>query len=309
MAKGLARAGGGAGPTGYKFLTAEAAARLDNLSLVARTVVEGFIAGLHRSPYHGFSVEFSEHREYSPGDNLRYIDWMAYGRTDRYYVKQYEEETNLRCHILLDASASMSYASGEVTKFEYGSYLAASLAYLMVRQRDSVGLVTFDRDIRSRIPAGSTTVHLNRLLSELERTSPSSLTGIARAFHALAENIKKRSLIIIISDLFDDETEIFRALRHFRHKKHEVVVFHILDPWEMEFPFKQMSDFIDVETAEKIQADPRYVRQEYLKEIKAFIDTLRRGCAEGTMEYVLANTNVPFELLLTSYLDKRQRLG
>ena len=298
-----------ANPTGYRFLTANAVNRLQNLSLVARTVVDGFVAGLHRSPYHGFSVEFSEHREYSPGDNLRYIDWQAYGRTDRYYVKQFEEETNLRCHILLDASASMAYGSGEVTKFEYGAYLAASLAYLMIRQRDTVGLVTFDADIRSRIPPGATTAHLDRLLVELEHTRPSFGTGIASTFHALAENIKKRGLIIVISDLFDDEREIFRALRHFRHKKHEVIIFHVLDRYELTFPFARISDFVDAETREKIQADPRYVRREYLKELNAFLDNLRRGCAEGFIEYVLADTAVPFELALTSYLDKRKRLG
>jgi uncharacterized protein (DUF58 family) len=296
-------------PTGYRYLTAEAVGRLHNLSLVARSVVEGFVTGLHRSPYHGFSVEFSGHREYSPGDNLRYIDWQAYGRTDRYYVKQYEEETNLRCHILLDASASMSYGSGAVTKYEYGAYLAASLAYLMIRQRDSVGLVTFDRDIRLRIPPGSTTAHLDRLLVHLEHTSPSKTTGISGTFHALAENIKKRGLIVIISDLFDDEKEVFKALRHFRQKKHEVVIFHVLDPWELDFPFSRTSDFLDVESRQKLQADPRYVRREYLKEMNAFIEAYRRGCAEGLMEYVLADTRAPFEMLLASYLSKRKRLS
>jgi uncharacterized protein (DUF58 family) len=296
-------------PSGYRFLTAEAVNRLQNLSLVARTVVDGFIAGLHKSPFHGFSVEFSDHREYSPGDNLRYIDWQAYARTDRYYVKQFEEETNLRCHILLDASASMSYGSGAVSKFEYGAFLAASLAYLMIRQRDSVGLVTFDSEIRSRIPPGGTTAHLDRLLVELEHTRPSSRTGVSNTFHALAENIKKRGLIVVISDLFDDERELFRALRHFRHKKHEVIIFHVLDPWELTFPFEKIADFIDPESGERIQADPHYVRGEYLNELNTFIANLRRGCADSFIQYVLADTSVPFELLLTAFLDKRKRLG
>jgi uncharacterized protein (DUF58 family) len=295
-------------PTGYRYLTADAVGRLQNLSLVARSVVEGFVTGLHRSPYHGFSVEFSGHREYSPGDNLRYIDWQAYGRTDRYYVKQYEEETNLRCHILLDSSASMSYGSGSISKYEYGAYLAASLAYLMIRQRDSVGLVTFDRDIRMRIPPGSTTAHLDRLLVELERTKPSQTTGISETFHALAENIKKRGLIIVISDLFDDEKEVFRALRHFRQKKHEVIIFHVFDHSELEFPFERTTDFIDSESRERIEVDPRYVRQDYLKEVTAFVDNYRRGCAEGLIEYVLADTQTPFETLLSSYLARRKRL-
>lgn len=294
--------------SGYRYLTPEAAQRLENLTLVARTVVEGFISGLHKSPYHGFSVEFSEHREYAPGDNLRYIDWQAFGRTDRYYVKQFEEETNLRCHILLDASASMSYGSGAVTKFEYGAYVAASLAYLMVRQRDSVGLVTFDSTIRTRIPPGSTTAHLGRLLEELESTEPSQRTGISETFHALAENIRKRGLIIVISDLFDDGREVFRALRHFKHKKHEVVIFHVMDPYELRFPFERMSDFVDPETADRIQADPRWVREEYVKEVEAFIENYRRGCAEGFIEYVLSDTSVGFEVLLARYLSRRKSL-
>ncbi len=298
-----------ANPTGYTYLTAETVNRLQNLSMVARSVVDGFVTGLHRSPYHGFSVEFSEHREYSPGDNLRYIDWQAYGRTNRYYVKQFDQETNLRCHILLDASASMSYGSGAVTKFEYASYLAASLAWLMIRQRDSVGLVTFDRDVRTRIPPGGTTAHLDRLLVQLEHTRPSSLTGIANTFHALAENIKKRGLIIVISDLFDDEREIFRALRHFRHKKHEVIIFHVMDPAELTFPFTRLTDFLDVETRDKIHADPRYVRRAYLAEMNAFLENLRRGCAEGLIEYVLADTSKPFASMLSGYLDKRKRVG
>ena len=271
--------------------------------------MEGFISGLHKSPFHGFSVEFSGHREYSPGDNIRHIDWQAYGRSDRYYVKQYEEETNLRCHILLDASASMGYASGETTKYEYGAYLAASLAYLMIRQRDSVGLTVFDKEIRLRIPPGSTTAHLDRLLVELETTRPSKTTGIADTFHALAENLKKRALLIIISDLFDDEMEVFRALRHFRQKKHEVMIFHVLDHYELEFPFAHTANFIDVETSARVEADPRYVREEYLKEVNAFLENYRRGCAEGYMEYVLADTKTPFETLLTSYLSKRKRQG
>ena len=296
-------------PAGYKYLTPEAVMRLQNLGLIAATVVDGFMAGLHRSPYHGFSVEFSDHREYSPGDNLRYVDWQAYARTDRYYVKQFEEETNLRCHLLLDASSSMSYSSGKTTKFEYGAYLAASLAYLMVRQRDSVSLVTFDNRIRFRTPPGSTTSHLDRLLVQLEKTAPSERTGIAGAFHGLAQNITKRGLIVIISDLLDDERAIFRALRHFRRRKHEVIIFHVLDPAEIDFPFRRLSEFRDLETGDRIRAEPSYVRAEYLKELNAFLSNLRRGCADGLIEYVLADTRRPFEMMLSAYLDKRKRLG
>ena len=210
--------------SGYRYLTAEMVARLKNMNLVARSVVEGFISGLHRSPYHGFSVEFAEHREYSPGDNIRYLDWTALGRTDRYYVKQFEEETNLKAHILLDTSSSMTYSSGGTTKLEYGSYLAASLAYLMVRQQDSVGLVTFDSEVRNFIPPRSTSAHLNVVLRELENLVPGGTTQVSEVFHRLAESIHRRGLIIIISDLYDDQKAVFRALRHFRQKRHEVLI-------------------------------------------------------------------------------------
>ena len=293
----------------YRYLKPEAVARLKNMTLVARSVVEGFISGLHKSPYHGFSVEFAEHREYVPGDNLRYLDWQALGRTDRYYVKQFEQETNLRCHILLDTSGSMNYKSDGITKFEYGAYLAASLAYLMIRQQDTVGLVTYDDKIRQRILPHSTTVHLNHVLRTLESTKPGGDTSISEVFHRLAETIKKRSLLIIISDLFDNEIEVMRSLRHFRHKKHEVIIFHIFDRYEQEFPFDRLSNFIDLETGERLQIDPRYVRDEYMKQMKEFIDSYKRDCSESFIEYVATNTSIPFDFMLTNYMAKRKRLS
>ena len=293
----------------YRYLKPEAVARMKNMTLVARSVVEGFISGLHKSPYHGFSVEFAEHREYVPGDNLRYLDWQALGRTDRYYVKQFEEETNLRCHILPDTSGSMDYKSDGVSKFEYAAYLAASLAYLMIRQQDTVGLVTYDDKIRHRILPHSTTVHLNHLLRTLESIKPGGDTSISVVFHRLAETIRKRSLLIIISDLFDNEIEVMRSLRHFRHKKHEVIIFHIFDRYEQEFPFDRLSNFIDLESGERLQIDPRYVRDEYLKQMKEFVDSYKRDCAESFIEYVATNTSIPFDFMLTNYLSKRKRLG
>jgi uncharacterized protein (DUF58 family) len=294
----------------YRFLVPEAVGRLRNMNLIARTVVEGFIAGLHRSPHHGFSVEFSDHRQYTPGDNLRDLDWLALARTDKYYIKRYEEETNLRAYLLLDTSGSMGYRSGEnVTKMEYGCYLAASLAYLMVRQQDSVGLVTFDRQIRSNIPARSTTAHLNLLLRHLETLRPGEVTSVSRTFHDLAEMIKRRGLIIIISDLYDDEREVMRALRHFRHKRHEVILFHVFDRAELDFPFRRLSDFVDLETNQRLQIDPRYVRAEYLRQIRAFVDAYKRACSESQIEYVNTDTSVPYDFMLSAYLAKRKHLG
>ncbi len=293
----------------YRYLTAETVARLKNMNLVARSVVEGFITGLHRSPYHGFSVEFAEHREYSPGDNIRYLDWTALARSDRLYVKQFEEETNLKAHILLDTSSSMTYSSGGPTKLEYGSFLAAALAYLMVRQQDSVGLVTFDSEVRSFIPPRATSTHLNVLLRQLENLVPGGSTRVSEVFHRLAESIRRRGLIVIISDLYDDARDVFRALRHFRHKRHEVLIFHVFDPAELRFPFERMSNFIDLETSENLHVDPRYLRKEYLAQLQAFIDTYRMECSESRIEYILADTSVPFDFMLTAYLGKRKRLG
>ena len=295
---------------GYRFLTADAVARLRNMNLVARTVVEGFISGLHRSPYHGFSVEFSDHREYTPGDNLRDLDWLALARTDKYYIKRYEEETNLRAHILLDVSGSMAYRSGDnVTKLEYGCYLAASLAYLMIRQQDSVGLVTFDHAVRDNIPPRSTTTHLNLILRHLETLEPGQATAVSKTFHDIAERLKRRGLIIIISDLYDDEREVMRALRHFRHKRHEVILFHVFDRAELEFPFKRLSDFVDLETNERLQIDPRYVRDDYLRRIDEFVNTYKKACSESRIEYLNTDTSVPYDFLLTAYLAKRKNLG
>jgi len=293
---------------GYRYLKPETVARLKNMNLAARSVVEGFISGLHRSPYHGFSVEFSEHREYTPGDNIRYIDWLALARTDRYFVKQFEEETNLRCHILLDTSGSMGYGAGErLTKLEYGCYLAASLAYLMVRQQDSVGLATFDNEIRHYIPPRGTMVHLNVLLRRLEEVEAGDLTRVSNIFHHLAETIKRRGLIIIISDLYDDEKEVMRALRHFRHKHHEVIIFHLFDKTELEFPFERLTQFVDMETGARLQVDPRYVREEYLAQIRSFINEYRKDCSESLVEYVVTDTSVPYDLMLTAYLGRRKR--
>ncbi len=294
----------------YKYLDPAALAKMAHLDLVAKGVVEGFVTGLHRSPYHGFSVEFAEHREYVHGDNIKDIDWQAYGRSDRYMIKQYQEETNLRGHILLDMSGSMGYKSEEsaITKLEYGCFLAACLAYLLMRQQDPVGLVTFDEEVRTFIPPGSTTVHLNLLLRELEKLKPGRTTNVSSSFHHLAEHIKRRGLIIIISDLYDDQREVLRSLRHFRYKKHEVMLFHVFDQAELEFPFRKLTDFVDLETNERIQIDPKYIRKEYTSLVQDFIDVYKQDCSASQVEYVQTHTGVPYDFMLSKYLATRQRL-
>ena len=296
-----------AGIGAYKYLTPEAAAKLKNLSLVARSAVEGTISGLHRSPYHGFSVEFAEHRLYSPGDDLRYLDWKSLARTDRLHIKQYEEETNLKGNILVDVSKSMDYGSGELTKLEYACYLAASLAYLLVKQQDSVGLVTFHNRVTHRIAPHSSPVHLSQILRVLDGVESEENTRLAEVFHSLAASFPRRGLVIIISDLYDEEKEIVRALRHFRHRRHGVILFHLLDRAELRFEFEQLSNFVDLETDETLNVDPRYVRAEYLKLIKEFTESFRRDCAESRIEYILADTSVPFDVMLSRFLAARNR--
>jgi len=292
----------------YRYLEPAALARVRNLKLVARSVVEGFVSGLHSSPFKGFSSEFSEHRNYVPGDNLRNLDWRVLARTDRYYVKEYEEETNLAAHILLDVSGSMGYGSGEVSKFEYGCYLAAMLSYLLIRQRDSVGLVLFDEAVRLRMPARSTTRHLNEMLRQLENCRTESRTQVAGIFHTLAESFKRRSLIIIISDLYDDPDAVLRALHHFRHKKHEVILYHVLDKAELELNFEQTVNLVDLESDERLQIDPAVLRGDYQRRVQEFIDTYRRACRRGRVDYLTTDTEVPYDLMLSAYLDKRAML-
>jgi len=293
----------------YLYFEPERIAKLKNLSLLARQAVEGFISGLHRSPHKGFSVEFAEHREYTPGDDIRHLDWVAYGRTDRYYIKQYEQETNLRTYILLDVSNSMGYRyEGEITKFVYGCYLTACLSYLMCRQQDLVGVIAFDEKTRFHLPPHSTPAHLNRVFKELEATTPGEGTNIAPTFHDLANMIAKRGLVIVISDLYDDPDEIMKALQHFVYKKHQIIVFHLMDKAELEFPFKRILSFVDMETDERIQVDPRYVREGYIEEINAFVERYRRECGERNIEYVQVTTGDPYDRMLLNYLARRKAM-
>jgi uncharacterized protein (DUF58 family) len=294
----------------YKYLDPQALSRLKNLSLAARSVVEGFFSGMHKSPHKGFSVEFAEHREYTPGVDPRHIDWRVFGRRDKLYVKQYEEETSLRCYILLDKSASMQYRTeNHLSKLEYSCYLAASLAYLMTSQHDAVGLITFDDQLCENIPPRQGSGHLKVLMDLLEKTQSGNETNLGEAFHLLAETIKRRSLVIVISDLFDDADALLGGLKHFRHKNHDVIVFQTLDPAELTFPFDDVSRIEDMETGREITGDPRAFRSGYLQELGNFLDTVRGGCRTAQIDYALAETSQTFDSFLGMYLAKRQAIG
>ncbi len=292
-----------------KYLNPEVVSRLSSMELRARLVVEGFITGLHRSPYHGFSVEFAEHRPYMPGDEIKHVDWKVYGKTDRFYVKQFEEETNLKTYLLLDASASMAYSSNKMNKLQYATYLAGALTYLMLRQRDAVGLLLFDEKIRNYLPPRSVTTYLNQILQELDRAQSSSRTNIGTALHQMAERIKRRGLIILFSDLFDEPQKVISGLKHFRHKKHEVIVFHILDPLELSFEFHQDAVFKDMETGEEINTQPWHLRSEYQSHVKEFIHRYKKVCRENKIDYILLNTKESYDRALFEYLLKRKRIG
>ncbi|MBI3327028.1 MAG: DUF58 domain-containing protein [Nitrospinae bacterium] len=279
--------------------------KVSTLLLRARYVVEGLISGIHTSPYKGFSVEFSEHRQYAPGDEIRHIDWKAYGKFDRYYIKEYEEETNLRCYLLVDASSSMSYHSNGVSKFDYASYLAAALAYVMLNQQDLVGLVTFAESIRTQLPPRSNPRHLRAVIESLEHTTPTGDTGLGRTLHQVASQLKRRGLVIVLSDLLDDPAEVMQGLRHLRYQKHEVLVFHVLDDDEIEFPFTQLTQFEDLEDDLRVITDPRAIKEDYQQQIRQFIKDYERMCRRHAIDYTLFNTRTPLDKGLLKYLAWR----
>ena len=293
--------------TATRFIRPDVLSRISNLELLARSVVEGFIAGLHRSPYKGFSVDFMEYRPYIPGDDLLRVDWKLFARTDRYYVKEFEDETNTRLNILVDISHSMGYTSTGLTKLEYGFYLAASLAYLMVRQRDAVGLTFFDDKILRHIPPRSTRSHLHTLLTHLGRTGLGALTAIGKPLHELAEQQRKRGFVVLISDLLDDAGALVEGLKHFRFKGHEVLVFHILDPQEVHFDFKDVVEFEDLETGEKMLIEAESAREQYLENLNRFRERLRKECSLLSIDYSLLTTDQPLDFALFNYLAARKR--
>ena len=287
-------------------------AKLRGLRLRARHVVEGYIAGQHRSPLHGFSIEFAEHREYSPGDDLRHLDWKVFGRTDKFYLKQYEDETNLLCHLVVDTSESMSYQSADaaMSKAEYAQLLAASIAWLVLQQQDSVGLATFDSQIRSLIRPSSAAPQLQQVLHVLESAKPGPKTAAGQTLHELAERLNKRGVVVVISDLLDDPASLLAGLRHCRHRRHDVVVFHVLDPAELDFPFKGPTKFNGLEAMPEIFAEPEILRQAYLREFNAYREKLEEGCQDQQISYVLASTATPFDQLLARFLvGRRTKVG
>ncbi|MCH8328665.1 MAG: DUF58 domain-containing protein [Candidatus Marinimicrobia bacterium] len=267
------------------------------------------MAGHHRSPYHGYSVEFAEHRAYGSGDEIRHIDWKLFGKTDRYYIKRFEEETNLKSYLLLDQSKSMTFASGSITKLDYAQTLAAALAYLMLKQQDAVGLALFDSELRNYLPPRGKPSHMKALMAAMSAVVPGPETRMAPMLHQLAEGIRKRGLIILISDLLDDPDEVMMGLKHFRHRHHEVIVFHILDPQELEFSFSSRTRFNDLETGDSITTEPWHIQKIYQQAINKFVDGYRLRCRKHNIDYVLLRTDQPMDRALSEYLLKRRYAG
>jgi uncharacterized protein (DUF58 family) len=319
-----------------KYLNPSVISKLSTLELKAKFVVEGFIAGLHKSPYHGFSVEFAEHRQYMPGDDLKYLDWKVLGRTDRYYIKQFEEETNLKSYIIVDASKSMTFKSSDpaysslspfkkifgkkntrlsesktsgISKLEYATYLAASISVLMHFQKDAAGLVVYDESVNTYIPPKATKQNLKLILTHLSNLQGRGETNTAASLNTIAERIKRRGLVIIFSDLFDDQQKVINSLKHFRYKRNEVIVFQILDPLEMSFAIDSPTIFKDMETSKEILSQPLSVMQSYKEAIQAFIEKYKRACRANNIDYTLLSTETPFDTALLEYLNKRKRLN
>ncbi len=292
-----------------KFLVPANISGIQNLELIARLVVEGFITGLHRSPYHGFSVEFAEHRPYRHGDETKNIDWRVYARTNKYYVKQYEEETNLRAVLAVDSSTSMSYASkGMVSKYEYAIYLTAALSMLMIKQRDAVGLAMYDTTVRKFLPPNSKQSYVTEILKTLSTHIPSNQTGTSDALDALAERIKRRGLVVIMSDFFDTRDSVLNALKHFRHRHHEVLAFHILDPREIDFKLGTGATFKDMETGEEMITQPHQICGAYSEAVMNFIKDIKKECFNHNIDYQLIETSTPFDKALRDYITKRRKV-
>jgi len=290
-----------------KYFDPKVLAGISNLSLRARWVVEGIMSGIHRSRSKGFSVEFEEHREYSPGDEIRRIDWKALGKFDRYFIKEYEDETNLRAYLLLDTSASMDYSSDGITKFDYGCTLTASLAYLILRQQDAAGLVTFSNRIENVIPPRAKRDYLTQIVHALENNRPGGETNVGRILEEIAGQIKRRGIVVLVSDLLDEPAQILKGLRLFRFKGNDVIVFHILDQAELDLPFEGNILFEDLEVANlNVIADPRAIRQTYRQVVEEFTEQMRKECHDSSIDYQLISTSTPLDRALASYLSWRE---
>ncbi len=289
------------------FIDPSVLASLHNLELRARVVVEGFISGLHKSPHRGFSVEFNDYRNYYRGDDMRHVDWKLYARSDKFYIKQYEDETNVRCYIVLDSSASMGYSSGGMSKLEYGRTLASALAYFIMRQRDAVGLITFDEKVNDYIPALCRQPHLIRILRVLAGLKAGAATNIVRPLSDLAVNLSRKSLVILISDLLEDEVRTIKTLQRLRSMGNDVIVFQVMDDAELNFTFHEATEFIDAETSESYITSPAAIRDAYLENLNQFLGFCKKQCQSSGVDYCLVNTSQPLDAALTSYISRRAR--
>jgi len=289
-----------------RYLKPEVVSRLANMALRARLIVEGFMAGMHRSPYHGFSAEFSEYRRHNPGESSRHVDWKLFAKSDRYFVKVFEDETNVRATLLIDRSGSMGFAGSSVTKLQYASLLAAALAFLMIGQRDAVGLALFDEKINLLTQHRSIKRHLHMILGELERVRPGTGTRVGASLGEVAERVKRRGLVIVMSDLMDRPETVISSLKRFRHRGHETIVFHILDPLELSLDYPGEARFLDMETGEKIQAQPWFLAGDYRGRVNEWTRRLEIECKENGIDYNLLSSDTPFDRALVSYLNKRR---
>ncbi len=289
------------------FIDPTVLSSLDNLELRARVVVEGFVSGLHKSPHRGFSVEFTDYRHYYRGDDMRHVDWKLYARSDKFYIKQYEDETNVRCYVVLDSSASMGYASGPMSKLEYGRTLASALAYFIMRQRDAVGLITFDEKVNEYIPALCRQPHLIRILRVLAGLQAGARTDVVRPLSDLASNLNRKSMVILISDMLEDEEQIIKTLQRLRSMGNDVIVFHVLDDAELHFRFQEATEFIDAETRESFITQPQSIRYAYLENLGKYLEFCKKQCQSSGVDYCLLNTSQPLDTALYSYISRRAR--
>jgi uncharacterized protein (DUF58 family) len=295
-------------PQSTRFIDPATLTRIASLELVARTVVEGFISGLHRSPHLGFSVNFAEYRHYRPGDDIRKIDWKVFGRTDRFYIKEYEGETNTALNLVLDCSRSMAYGSRGITKLEYGQFLTACLAYFAFNQRDSVGFAAYDDRVRDQVPARSSIGHLNTVLHAIDRLRAQERSSFRQPLVEVAERVRRRGIIVVVSDLYDDFEQVMIGLRNLAFRGNDVIVFHLLDPAELHFDFDKSAQFIDLETREEMHVIPDFLRQEYLKLIRSQITAFETECQKDRMDYALIDTSQPLDQALFAYLARRAQL-
>jgi uncharacterized protein (DUF58 family) len=291
-----------------RFLDPKAISKISRLELRARNVVEGFISGMHRSPFFGHSVEFVQHRDYTPGDDIRHLDWKVWSKTDKFYIKQFEEETNLRCTLVVDVSNSMHYGRGPLNKYEYCCTVAACLGYMLLRQQDAVGCMTFDQDVRQIVPARSQQTHIDAIVRAMHVSRPRDKTDIEGILRRVAESVHGRGMIVIVSDLFVDREALFRGLEMLRHGRHDVLIFHVLDDDEVKFPFAGTTKFEGMEEMEELLCDPRSLRDGYLEALEEYLIEVRRGCASRGIDYMLVSTSEYLDAVLSKFLHHRMAM-